>query len=353
MKKKILVGLFLFAGLALFSQGKLIRTGDIPGYVTLKCDFHTHTVFSDGDVWPTFRIREAVKDGLDAIAITDHLEYHPKKGYIIEDDNAAFKIAKSRADKNNLLLIRGTEITRRMPPGHLNALFLNDSTVFEDTTFIKVIEKAINQGAFIQWNHPGWKGQQADGIARKYEIHEKLIRDGWLHGIEVYNDSEFYPEVMGWVLEDDLTIMGNTDIHGTTAEVAASRGYTHRVMTLVFAKEKSLNALKEALFDGRTLVWFGDTIAGKMEIAEPFVRNSIILKRKFQKDDNYTYYRMENPTDIPFFFTHGENPGAPKKFDLLPHTYRIIRMKKEGDQKLTYTVSNVKIRPHERLKIEF
>ena len=28
---------------------------DIPGYKTLKCDFHTHTVFSDGSVWPDIR----------------------------------------------------------------------------------------------------------------------------------------------------------------------------------------------------------------------------------------------------------------------------------------------------------
>ncbi len=44
---------------------------DIPGYKTLKCDFHLHTVFSDGDVWPTVRVTEAFRDGLDAIAITE------------------------------------------------------------------------------------------------------------------------------------------------------------------------------------------------------------------------------------------------------------------------------------------
>ncbi|MCX6329637.1 MAG: hypothetical protein NTZ85_09025, partial [Bacteroidia bacterium] len=52
---------------------------NIPGYLTLKCDFHLHTVFSDGVVWPTVRVNEAWEDGLDAIAITDHIEGHPKK----------------------------------------------------------------------------------------------------------------------------------------------------------------------------------------------------------------------------------------------------------------------------------
>ena len=49
-----------------------IRLPDLPGYLTLKCDLHIHTVFSDGLVWPTVRVEEAWREGLDAIAITDH-----------------------------------------------------------------------------------------------------------------------------------------------------------------------------------------------------------------------------------------------------------------------------------------
>ena len=38
-----------------------------------------HSVFSDGSVWPDIRVEEAKKDGLDVIAITEHLEYQPWK----------------------------------------------------------------------------------------------------------------------------------------------------------------------------------------------------------------------------------------------------------------------------------
>ena len=34
------------------------------GYQTLKCDFHIHTVLSDGSVWPTVRVQEAWREGL-------------------------------------------------------------------------------------------------------------------------------------------------------------------------------------------------------------------------------------------------------------------------------------------------
>ena len=51
----------------------------IPGYQLLKCDLHMHTVFSDGRVWPKLRVEEAWRDGLDCMAITEHVErqiYH-------------------------------------------------------------------------------------------------------------------------------------------------------------------------------------------------------------------------------------------------------------------------------------
>jgi 3',5'-nucleoside bisphosphate phosphatase len=41
-----------------------IRLPDIPGYITLKCDFHMHTVFSDGHVWPSFRVNEAERESV-------------------------------------------------------------------------------------------------------------------------------------------------------------------------------------------------------------------------------------------------------------------------------------------------
>ena len=70
--------LIVFATSAGFAQNRReINVPDILGYKTLKCDFHVHTVFSDGDVWPTVRIQEAWMDGLDVIAITDHIEYRP------------------------------------------------------------------------------------------------------------------------------------------------------------------------------------------------------------------------------------------------------------------------------------
>ncbi len=74
--KYIFTAIFLLAFAGLLSA-QIVP--DMSEYKTLKCDFHMHTVFSDGLVWPTIRVDEAIDEGLVAIAITDHLEYLPHK----------------------------------------------------------------------------------------------------------------------------------------------------------------------------------------------------------------------------------------------------------------------------------
>ena len=58
------------------SEG-LIIFPDVEGRLTLISDLHTHSVFSDGHVWPNIRVSEAQRNGLDVLAITEHLEYQP------------------------------------------------------------------------------------------------------------------------------------------------------------------------------------------------------------------------------------------------------------------------------------
>ena len=50
---------------------------DFAGYKVLKGDFHIHTVFSDGVVWPTYRIQEAGVTDLTSLPFPDHIEYRP------------------------------------------------------------------------------------------------------------------------------------------------------------------------------------------------------------------------------------------------------------------------------------
>lgn len=53
---------------------------EVGGYKVLKSDLHTHSIYSDGSVLPEYRVREAWVDGLDVLAITEHIEWRPREG---------------------------------------------------------------------------------------------------------------------------------------------------------------------------------------------------------------------------------------------------------------------------------
>jgi 3',5'-nucleoside bisphosphate phosphatase len=351
--KKLIIIVLLFTSVCFTGQGqrKTVNLPDLPGYVTLKCDFHMHTVFSDGNVWPTVRVGEAYRDGLDAIAITDHLEYTPKKDFIPVDHNAAWKIAEGTARDFNLILIHGAEITRKMPPGHVNALFLQDASLLAADSVMDAYAAAIKQGAFLQWNHPGWRSQEPDGIPKMYEIHKALIEKGWLHGIEFFNGSEYYPIVLTFCKQYNLAVMANSDNHGVISEEYTEPSYTNRPMTLVFAKARTLEALREAMFARRTLAYFRDMIAGKEEYAKPFFYQSISVGKPYFENEKSIYFEVTNSSDVPFYLVNGI-PEAPQSITLAANGVTRVVVSKKVAAPLLYDVKNVLIGQDEDLKVE-
>lgn len=273
-----------------------IRIPEAAGFKVLKCDFHMHTVFSDGIVWPTVRVEEAWREGLDAIAITDHIEGEPRKQFIGGDHNASYEIASPAAKDRDILLVRGGEITRDIE-GHYNALFLKDANAVDTPEFLKAIEAAIAQGAYIFWNHP--LAYPRPGQPDWSDVQENLVGRGWLHGIEVFNEREWYPIALDWCVSKNLSVMGNSDIHEVTSEYydLANR---HRPMTLVLAKERTLDSLREALFAHRTVAWFGDSLAGNREILDSLVQACVTLNVTPSSDGKGFRIEFRNLSDIPF-----------------------------------------------------
>lgn len=249
-----------------------INIPDIDGYETLKCDFHIHTVFSDGKVWPDMRVDEAWNEGLDAIAITDHIEYRPNKTIINADLNKSNEIARKRGAQIGLIVIKGTEITRKKPLGHLNALFVQDVNKIDVPNELDAVDEAVKQGAYILWNHPGWPND----TSTIYPVHKKLIAQKKLHGVEVFNSTESYPKVLDWCNELGLAHFANSDLHYTSANMYS--GKLQRPMTLVFAKERSEEGVKEALFAGRTVAFYNNNLSGMEKYLREIVKKSLFVK---------------------------------------------------------------------------
>lgn len=278
----VLVLVLAHGGLCQTNARTEVKIPDIPGYVTLACDFHAHTVFSDGRVWPTVRPEEAWMEGLDALAITDHVDYRPHKDDMkTEDCNRPFELARESAAEHQILLIRGGELARDMPPGHFNAIFLQDANALNKKDYKEAIKAAVDQGAFVFWNHPGW--QEPDIIPTWHPEHTELLNNGWMHGMEIVNDQDYYPKAFQWCLEKNITMLGNSDVHSPIQMAFDFQNGGHRPMTLVFATEKSEKAIKEALFARRTAVYNGKYLLGREEYLKPIFEASVRIRSYYVK----------------------------------------------------------------------
>lgn len=351
MKKINILLLFLFS-IDIFSVGevfvindykdmdRIINFPDTEKYKVIVADLHTHSVFSDGAVWPNVRVEEAVRDGIDLLAITEHLEYQPHIDDIPHPDrNRSFDIAEDIAKNKDLTVINGAEITRMFPPGHINAIFIEDAnkliyldeakiseakeilkevpeeslTNYEDLSWLEdaalaslwpvksALIEARNQNAFTFWNHPAWSSEEFIGQPMLREIHKEFFRDNLLHGIEVANGDGYSEEAFRIALEYGLTVLGTSDVHGLIDWDYPSSIGAHRPVTLILSESNSSDAIKSSLFSGKTVVWFKNNLIGlENNILE--LTNSYLKAKKVEILENSDIARVEieNVSDMRF-----------------------------------------------------
>ena len=351
MKKTNILLLFLFS-IDIFSVGEVFVINDYKDmdriinfpntekYKVIVADLHTHSVFSDGAVWPNVRVEEAVRDGIDLLAITEHLEYQPHIDDIPHPDrNRSFDIAEDIAKNKDLTVINGAEITRMFPPGHINAIFIEDAnkliyldeakinrareilkevpeeslTNYEDLSWLEdaalaslwpvksALIEARNQNAFTFWNHPAWSSEEFIGQPMLREIHKEFFRDNLLHGIEVANGDGYSEEAFRIALEYGLTVLGTSDVHGLIDWDYPSSIGAHRPVTLILSESNSSDAIKSSLFSGKTVVWFKNNLIGLEDnILE--LTNSYLKAKKVEILENSDIARVEidNVSDVRF-----------------------------------------------------
>lgn len=291
-----------------------VKIPSIDGYVILKGDMHVHTIFSDATVWPATRVDEAVLDGLDFIAITDHVEGRHMKmvnsGLFNADRDESYKIAAKQGKSKGIMVLHGGELTNQlMPPGHFNATFLSSAEKFGQAIDSKPknsiesclvgLKEAKSQGAFIVWNHPNWS-RQAPNETIWHPIHTTIYDDGMMNGIEIFNQWDgFCPEAFHWAVEKNLTIVAGTDVHCPMANWIDYTNGEKRPLTLIFAKEKSLDGIKEALVARRTAVVARDNVYGAEEFISPLADKIIEVKKVTYSSDKKIVLTLHNCSDIP------------------------------------------------------
>ena len=278
----------------------------VDGYTAYKADLHTHTIFSDGHLSMEARLREAWQNGLDVMAVTEHLEYrkhekmlveylgnympkgtkakaysfvskgHPAKGEIMVNLNYPVELAKQIAPNYDITIIPGIEVTRKPCDvySHFNALFTTDNNTIYDPDPMQSLRNAKSQGALVMHNHPGWT--RTDMTPSKFD--KAAYKEGLIDGIEVMNGVEFYPKAIDRAWKYNFFVSANTDVHYPIAERYDNYG-EFRNMTLIFAKDKSLASLREAIDARRTLAYSFGTLAGNEELLRKFFFASVSVRR--------------------------------------------------------------------------
>ena len=333
----------------------------VRGFNIYKADLHNHTIFSDGSVTPEFRIKEAWHDGLDVIAVTEHVEYRPYEGKmmnfltgyvpknikpansnvirseatdagILSDLNYPVKLYQAAAKAYGITVIPGAEITREPTViGHYNALFTKDNNTIYAKDPMQSIRNAKAQGAIVMQNHPGWRRTTLDMM----EFEEKVYAANLIDGIEIVNGGEFYPRAITRAQKNKFFMASNTDIHGSTAEDYVLGGNGHRNMTFIFAQENTLEALREALEARRTLAYSHGTLAGEESLLVDLFKASVATKVIQKAANGSKTVQLTNNSSIKYTLRFGNaNP-------VILNPFTSIRATSGKDGKLAVKVENM------------
>jgi len=310
----------LLPNLPLDYSRKEIILPTVNGYTPYKADLHIHSTYSDGVMKYTGRGRvyEAWRDGLDVIAVTDHMSvkvYKDKVGVPTpENDKAkrgkrpaqAVKDAVSMGSDYGILVIPGVEITGSPKTlGHFNALFTTNNLEVFDYDPMQAIRNARKQGALIMQNHPGWRQSTLEMTQFVKDAYAEKLVDG----IELMNGRSFYPRALQTAKDNNLFIASTTDIHSTTAETYRENNHL-RNMTIIFAKELSSESIREGLEKHRTLAYSFGVLGGEESLLRDFFHASIETKKLavvVNKSKKKTQRVMlTNKTSLPYTLRFGK-----------------------------------------------
>lgn len=149
-----------------------------------RCDFHTHTIFSDGELIPTELVRRAKAIDHKAIALTDH----------VDASNIEFvvpNIAKVSEELNeywDITVIPGVEITH-VPPETIKKLALKAKklgakiVVVHGETPVEPVMPGTNRSAIESGEvdilaHPGIIDKKDADLANKSDIFLEITARG-------------------------------------------------------------------------------------------------------------------------------------------------------------------------------
>jgi len=201
------------------------RSGD---YFVLEGDFHVHAAPGDGSLTPSALREEAVRQGLDVIAVTNHNQFL-----------AASLVSNIADEANQPLVLPGEEVTN--PNYHLIAVGLHH-VVRADLSVVDAAAAIHAQGGVAIAAHPGraFSGYDDAGLAAvdgTEVAHPERVEKFRQQYIETFERARR--------LNPHAAAIGSSDVHNSLD--------LGRCRTFVFARERSRAGVLEAIRAGRTV----------------------------------------------------------------------------------------------------
>ena len=219
----------------------------------------------------------------------------------------------------------------------------------------EVLEAANKQGAFVFWNHPDFATVDA-GLNK---FHRSATKSGLLHGVEIANGNSYYENAHRLALKHDLVLIGVSDVHELIEwdyRPEAEHNPGHRPVTLVLAEDSGLDAMRDALFAKRTIVWWKNTLIGRPEHLHPLLKASLSFDGVKQGRWGLTAL-FTNKSDAAFQLRQRSNiklRNHAATIELAPHTPTEVGISvddPEQDLAFEFEVLNALIAPGEAATI--
>lgn len=305
-----------------------LRFPDVKGYHVLLGDFHVHTIFSDGSLHPIHRVEEGYESGLDVMALTDHIEDRNRYRDDIAhtNKNREYEVAEKMAKSLNMILIRGAELTKERPLGHINVLFLKDANALvpfqnpekqkAEDRIEELLTEVKHQGGLAIFNHPWGSGPEGSkGDQFWSPIHESLYQKGLIQGIEVASGKPVEPKLITLAENKKLTVFGNQDLHPSLESKLKQYNHAHRNLTLLFVKERSEVGVKEAILDDRTVAVRNNQLFGKRKNLVPLME-SVLTFKAVATGGKEVFVEMVNQSGMPYDMRQRNKQGGKTQGEL-------------------------------------
>ena len=167
------------------------------------------------------------------------------------------------------------------------------------------------------------------------EFEVQAYGEGLIDGVEVMNGYWFYPKIVRRCIDNNLYMLGCTDIHAQTSGYRYN-GY-FRTMTLIFAKENTLKSIRKALEKRMTLTYSAGNIAGESKLLQDFFKASVSCKfLAVDKKKGAATYALTNTTSIGYKLRVGKS-----MMELPPFQTITISVGKDKDGKAKDVVFHV------------